>query len=49
MAGDFVSMEEADAIAALDRTQKSGRNASPRLSAFLLLDAATAGGRSAPH
>lgn len=40
LARDFVSMEEPDAIAALDRTQKSNRNASPRLSAFLLLDAA---------
>lgn len=40
LAQDFVAMEEPDAIAALDRTQKTGRNASPRLSAFLLLDAA---------
>lgn len=40
LARDFVSMEEPDAIAALDRTHKSNRNASPRLSAFLLLDAA---------
>ncbi|MEM7765937.1 MAG: hypothetical protein AAF253_00440 [Pseudomonadota bacterium] len=48
LADDFVAMEEPDAIAALDRTQKSGRNASPRLSAFLLLDAATSN-QSAPH
>lgn len=40
LAHDFLSMEAPDAIAALDRTQKSSRNASPRLSAFLLLDAA---------
>ncbi len=40
LAMDFHAMEEPDAIAALDRTQKSSRNASPRLSAFLLLDAA---------
>ncbi len=40
LALDFLSMEAPDAIAALDRTQKSNRNASPRLSAFLLLDAA---------
>ncbi len=42
LAEDFVALEEPDAMAALDRTQKSGRNASPRLSAFLLLDAAIA-------
>lgn len=36
----FVDHETPDAMAALDRTQKSNRNASPRLSAFLLLDAA---------
>ncbi len=47
LAEDFVTMEEPDAIAALDRTQKSGRNASPRLSAFLLLDAATSSQRAA--
>ena len=40
VARDFVTLEAADAMAALDRTQKSNRNASPRLSAFLLLDAA---------
>ncbi len=40
LAREFVAMETADAMAALDRTQKSARNASPRLSAFLLLDAA---------
>lgn len=40
LAREFVSLETADAMAALDRTQKSNRNASPRLSAFLLLDAA---------
>lgn len=42
LAEDFVALEAPDAMAALDRTQKSGRNASPRLSAFLLLDAAIA-------
>lgn len=47
LAEDFVVMEEPDAIAALDRTQKSGRNASSRLSAFLLLDAATSSQRTA--
>ena len=41
LAADFVTMEAPDAIAALERTYKSNRNASPRLSAFLLLDAAT--------
>lgn len=40
LARDFVTMEAPDAIAALERTQRSNRNASPRLSAFLLLDAA---------
>lgn len=40
IAREFVALENADAMAALDRTQKSSRNASPRLSAFLLLDAA---------
>jgi len=40
LARDFVSLEALDALAALERTQKSNRNASPRLSAFLLLDAA---------
>lgn len=40
VAREFVTLETADAMAALDRTQKSSRNASPRLSAFLLLDAA---------
>ena len=47
LARDFLSMEAPDAIAALDRTQKSNRNASPRLSAFLLLDAAVGDHRSA--
>lgn len=47
LAHDFLAMEAPDAIAALDRTQKSSRNASPRLSAFLLLDAAVGDYRSA--
>ncbi len=40
LALDFVEIEASDALVALDQTQKSGRNASARLSAFLLLDAA---------
>ncbi len=43
LAKDFVSMEAPDAIAALERTHATNRNASPRLSAFLLLDAAMGG------
>ncbi len=40
LAQDFVSMEAADALRALEQTQRSGRAASPRLSAYLLIDAA---------
>lgn len=36
----FVDMEETDALVALEQTQKTSRNASPRLAAYLLLDAA---------
>ena len=36
----FVTIEQNDALTALEQTSKSGRNASPRLSAFLLVDAA---------
>lgn len=43
LAKDFVNMEAPDAIAALERTQATNRNASPRLTAFLLLDAAMGG------
>jgi hypothetical protein len=37
-ARDFIDMEATDAILALEKSQKSNRNASPRLAAFLLLD-----------
>ncbi|HIG23424.1 hypothetical protein [Henriciella sp.] len=40
MAREFLSVEEADALSALDKTSHSSRNASARLSAFLLIDAA---------
>lgn len=40
LAEAFVSTEQTDALTALEQTSKTGRNASPRLSAFLLLDAA---------
>ena len=40
LARDFVSMEAEDALQALEQTQKTGRNASPRLAAYLLIDAA---------
>lgn len=40
MAKQFVRFERADALAALEQTQSTSRNASPRLAAFLLLDAA---------
>ncbi len=40
MARQFVRFERADALAALEQTQSTSRNASPRLAAFLLLDAA---------
>ncbi len=40
LAQSFVDMEETDALTALEQTQKTSRNASPRLAAYLLLDAA---------
>jgi hypothetical protein len=40
MAREFLAVEEADALSALDKTSHSSRNASARLSAFLLIDAA---------
>ena len=40
MAKQFVRFERNDALAALEQTQSTSRNASPRLAAFLLLDAA---------
>ncbi|MAN72826.1 MAG: hypothetical protein CME84_01870 [Henriciella sp.] len=40
IAREFLSVEEADALSALDKTSNSSRNASARLSAFLLIDAA---------
>lgn len=40
MAKQFVNFEREDALAALEQTQSTSRNASPRLAAFLLLDAA---------
>ncbi|QYJ00917.1 hypothetical protein KUV46_00625 [Thalassovita mediterranea] len=40
MAREFLIVEEADALSALDKTSHSSRNASARLSAFLLIDAA---------
>lgn len=40
MAREFLTIEEADALSALDKTSNSSRNASARLSAFLLIDAA---------
>ena len=40
LARDFVSLEANDALAALEQTHNTGRNASPRLAAYLLLDAA---------
>ncbi|MEO1100884.1 MAG: hypothetical protein AAFW65_03470 [Pseudomonadota bacterium] len=42
LARDFITVEEEDALTALAQTSGSGRNASPRLSAFLLVDAALA-------
>lgn len=39
LAQSFVDMEETDALVALEQTQKTSRNASPRLAAYLLLDA----------
>ena len=40
MARQFASLEQADALAALEQTQSTSRNASARLAAFLLVDAA---------
>lgn len=40
LARDFLDMEAEDALHALEQTQKTGRNASARLAAYLLLDAA---------
>lgn len=40
LARDFVALEEADALNALESTHGSSKNASARLAAFLLLDAA---------
>ena len=40
MAKHFVKFERTDALAALEQTQSTSRNASPRLAAYLLLDAA---------
>ncbi len=40
MAREFLTMEEPDALMALDKTCHSSKSASPRLSAFLLIDAA---------
>lgn len=40
LARDFIGMEEGDALVALEQTYKTNRNASSRLAAFLLLDAA---------
>lgn len=40
MAKQFVRFERVDALAALEQTQSTSRNASPRLAAFLMLDAA---------
>ena len=40
LARQFASLEQADALAALEQTQSTSRNASARLAAFLLVDAA---------
>lgn len=40
LARQFTALEQADALAALDQTQSTSRNASARLAAFLLVDAA---------
>ena len=40
MAREFLIVEESDALMALDKTSHSSKNASARLSAFLLIDAA---------
>jgi hypothetical protein len=41
LARKFAMLEQADALAALDQTQSTSRNASARLAAFLLVDAAS--------
>lgn len=40
MAREFLALEEPDALTALEKTARSSRNASARLSAFMLIDAA---------
>ena len=40
LARDFLALEEADALSALENTHASNKNASPRLATYLLLDAA---------
>lgn len=40
MSREFLAMEEPDALMALDKTFRSSKNASARLSAYLLIDAA---------
>jgi len=40
MARQFAALEQADALVALEQTQSTSRNASARLAAFLLVDAA---------
>lgn len=40
LAANFVELEQDDALNALEQTQRTSRNASPRLAAYLLLDAA---------
>ncbi len=40
LARDFLALEEADALNALENTHASNKNASPRLATYLLLDAA---------
>jgi len=40
LARQFAALEQADALAALEQTQSTSRNASARLAAFLLVDAA---------
>ena len=42
LARDFVSLEESDALNALENTHGTNKNASARLAAYLLLDAALA-------
>ena len=40
LAQEFMNLESSDALTALEQTSASSRNASPRLAAYLLLDAA---------